>query len=254
MKHLIHFSLFATLLLSGCYMETADYYEANPRSYSNLYTATAEDFYRQDTVYIVIDTPPPAARVEYVPAAPATVVIWIPGCWNWSGATYSWQGGYYSPQRAGYFWREPRYMGGRYYPGRWIRGNAPRWHYSHRVRPNTYYVNPWGKRTYTRRHETRSSRAYNNYRRPSGPVYRQPKPRVNNYTYRGTVPPWSPNYPGARGTDVRRSHVVRPPVSGPAHRRSPAYERPAPSEKPGRPRSTAPASPFRSSVPRARAI
>jgi len=246
MKKLLLLSLVSTFLLAGCYIEGQGYYEASSSSYANLRTATAADFYRRDPIYVVVDTPPPAYRVQYVPVAPSAVVIWIPGCWNWTGTTYIWSTGYYAPDRTGYFWRVPRYLDGRYYRGRWIRGTAPRWHYSRRVRPGTTYVPEWSP-NYRGPHATGEARAYtSHYRRPA--IHRAPRATSR------AVPPWSPDYSETRDRHPvyrpapapRRQDIARPRTS-----RDREMTRPVPTDRPSRPLPTAPAAPVR---PRSRAI
>jgi hypothetical protein len=42
---------------------------------------------------IVVDTPPPAPRVEHVPHRDG--YVWAPGYWEWSGHSFHWVSGTY---------------------------------------------------------------------------------------------------------------------------------------------------------------
>jgi hypothetical protein len=42
----------------------------------------------------------PAPRVEVIPTAPSTTVVWEPGHWQWNGATYEWVPGRYVERAA----------------------------------------------------------------------------------------------------------------------------------------------------------
>jgi hypothetical protein len=50
---------------------------------------------------IIAPTAPPPARVETIPAAPSTAMVWQAGHWNWNGANWVWDPGQYvaPPQR-----------------------------------------------------------------------------------------------------------------------------------------------------------
>ena len=62
---------------------------------------TEVDFY--------VNTPPPAPRVEVVPA-PRPGWAWVPGFWEWRGHRHVWVSGHWVRERHGYY----------YAPGRWV--------------------------------------------------------------------------------------------------------------------------------------
>lgn len=69
---------------------------------------------------VIAPWPPPAERVEVIPAPPANeVVAWQPGHWHWNSADYAWVSGRYVQQPSHYHaWA----------PGRWAaRGGAWEW-------------------------------------------------------------------------------------------------------------------------------
>ena len=77
---------------------------------------------------LIVDVPPPAARVEVVPA-PRVGFVWAPGYWRWEEPrrTHVWVEGRWVEDRPGFRWvadrwvpRERRYY---YEPGRWERVN-----------------------------------------------------------------------------------------------------------------------------------
>jgi hypothetical protein len=51
---------------------------------------------------VVVDTPPPAPRVENVPHRDG--YVWAPGYWEWTGHFYHWVSGSYLYERRGYHW------------------------------------------------------------------------------------------------------------------------------------------------------
>ncbi|HMI83564.1 MAG TPA: hypothetical protein VK550_05685 [Polyangiaceae bacterium] len=57
------------------------------------------------TVYIDVPYPPPAARVEVVPAPPRDPgAVWVDGEWAWQGKRWAWlAGGWVVPPRGAYF-------------------------------------------------------------------------------------------------------------------------------------------------------
>jgi len=75
---------------------------------------------------VVVAHPPPAARVEAVPAPPGPPEIWVwqAGHWRWNGRDYVWQPGRYveRPHRAAE-WVPAHYQeragGWVYVPGHW---------------------------------------------------------------------------------------------------------------------------------------
>jgi len=50
----------------------------------------------------VVDTPPPAPRVENVPHRDG--YVWAPGYWEWNGRFFQWVSGTYVYERRGYQW------------------------------------------------------------------------------------------------------------------------------------------------------
>jgi len=81
---------------------------------------------RVETREVVVAHPPPAARVEAIPAAPgpAEAWVWQGGHWRWDGREYVWQPGRYveRPHRAAE-WVPAHYQeragGWVYVPGHW---------------------------------------------------------------------------------------------------------------------------------------
>jgi hypothetical protein len=57
----------------------------------------------------VVSVAPPAPRHEVVPAARAGWV-WAPGHYQWRGGEYAWVEGHWMRERAGYEYREPRWV------------------------------------------------------------------------------------------------------------------------------------------------
>ncbi len=57
-----------------------------------------------------INLAPPEERVEYMPEAPRSDVVWIPGYWNWMRGRYVWVGGRYAASRPGYFWVQDEWV------------------------------------------------------------------------------------------------------------------------------------------------
>jgi hypothetical protein len=57
---------------------------------------------------VIVQTPPPANIVEVRPAVPFAGAVWIPGYWNWNGATHIWVAGRWSAPRPGFAW-EPHH-------------------------------------------------------------------------------------------------------------------------------------------------
>lgn len=39
---------------------------------------------------------PPPPQAETIPPAPSPTSVWIPGRWQWTGATWAWQTGHYA--------------------------------------------------------------------------------------------------------------------------------------------------------------
>jgi hypothetical protein len=70
---------------------------------------------------VVVDSPPPRARVEVVQARPG--YVWVDGYWANRGGRWVWRGGYWQPERAGYVYVQGRWLnrGGRWH---WV---EPRW-------------------------------------------------------------------------------------------------------------------------------
>jgi hypothetical protein len=75
-------------------------------------------------VSVFIDSPPPAARYEVVPA-PRAGYVWQPGFWEWRDGRHHWHKGYWMKERRGYYWHPSRWeqRDGRWYfeRGRWDR-------------------------------------------------------------------------------------------------------------------------------------
>ncbi len=77
-------------------------------------------------INIDIGTPPPAARVEVVPA-PRPGFIWAPGYWRWEGRRHVWAEGHWIKARRDHHWVPERWVEvekGRHYhfePGHWER-------------------------------------------------------------------------------------------------------------------------------------
>src|SRR5213079_829692 len=59
---------------------------------------------------LVINSAPPAPRIETVPAA-RRGYVWAPGYWNWEGNRHVWLSGHWEPSRDGY----------RYETSEWVR-------------------------------------------------------------------------------------------------------------------------------------
>ena len=68
--------------------------------------------------YVEVQGPPPAVRVETVPATVAGQV-WIPGYYEYKDSQYVWTPGHMEPAREGYVYVAPRYDNGKYYVSRW---------------------------------------------------------------------------------------------------------------------------------------
>jgi len=77
------------------------------------------------TNYLEIPYPPPPARVEIVPPAPAEAgAVWVDGEWGWQGKRWNWlPGGWVVPPKGAYFaaWLVYRLDNGRllFAPGSW---------------------------------------------------------------------------------------------------------------------------------------
>jgi WXXGXW repeat (2 copies) len=64
--------------------------------------------------------PPPAVRVEAVPARPGPEFIWIKGYWYPVDGHYVWHAGYWTrPPYEGAHWVGPRRADGQFYAGYW---------------------------------------------------------------------------------------------------------------------------------------
>jgi hypothetical protein len=64
----------------------------------------------QSTVIIAPSAPPPV-RVESVPPAPSTAMVWQPGHWAWSNSSWNWiPGNYAAPPQQMAVWD----------PGHWV--------------------------------------------------------------------------------------------------------------------------------------
>jgi len=57
---------------------------------------------------VVVQTEPPAPRVEDMPA-PREGYVWAPGYWSWDGSNYVWVEGRYVPALAGYSYVAPHW-------------------------------------------------------------------------------------------------------------------------------------------------
>ena len=101
------------ILLAGVMTVTAGCVER--RVYVPVYTTQPQPVPGQT---VVVQTPPPAAQVEVIPAAPGPGYVWMPGYWTWRGS-WVWVGGAYvvqpkphvvwvrghwAPSRGGYVW------------------------------------------------------------------------------------------------------------------------------------------------------
>jgi hypothetical protein len=135
-----YFLIFLMLLMFyGCY------YVEEPRTISkttnNLknYNKNSNSIYTHDPNYLKVSIVPPPSRFEYIPHPPKNGLYWIPGYWNWNRNGYIWQQGYYTWAKPGFYWRRPRFIRGRWYSGKWIKGKPPYWHYSLRSRAGFYY-------------------------------------------------------------------------------------------------------------------
>jgi hypothetical protein len=72
----------------------------------------------QVSLDVTIGTPPPAARVEVVPA-PRHGYVWAPGFWSWDGHHHVWHEGYW----------EREHPGERFVPAAWVNGPHG-WHFA----------------------------------------------------------------------------------------------------------------------------
>ena len=76
---------------------------------------------------VVIQTAPPAPRVEAVPA-PRRGYTWVPGYWDWNGRRHVWHSGTWMKERRGYVYTQPSWVehDGRWElrRGAWARGDA----------------------------------------------------------------------------------------------------------------------------------
>src|SRR5262249_11497103 len=68
--------------------------------------------------YVEVQSPPPALRVEIVPA-PVTGQVWIPGHYDYTDGQYVWMSGHLEADRPGYVYVAPAYVEGKYYVSRW---------------------------------------------------------------------------------------------------------------------------------------
>jgi len=57
----------------------------------------------------IVSTAPPAPRHEVVPA-PRSGMVWAPGHYEWRGGEYAWVEGHWMRERAGYEFREARWV------------------------------------------------------------------------------------------------------------------------------------------------
>jgi hypothetical protein len=85
--------------------------------------------HRQDTPELV-PYPPPPARVELIPPAPAPEALWIDGHWIWTAGGYAWHAGRWEPARVGAHYAPAttvRRSNGEllYYVGSWQSDPAP---------------------------------------------------------------------------------------------------------------------------------
>ena len=84
------------------------------------------------TNYLDVPFPPPAARVEVVPAPPHEAgAVWVDGEWAWQGKRWAWlPGGWVIPPRGAYFapWLVYRLGNGRllFAPGAWHAASGER--------------------------------------------------------------------------------------------------------------------------------
>lgn len=49
---------------------------------------------------VVAPTAPPPPQVETIPAPPASIDVWTPGHWSWSGTNWAWVQGQYMARPA----------------------------------------------------------------------------------------------------------------------------------------------------------
>jgi hypothetical protein len=77
----------------------------------------------QEVLFTTIDSPPPAMKVEVVPA-PRVGYVYTPGYWDYKDRTYVWVEGTFVPERKGYVYVAPRYEQKegkwRMYSSRWV--------------------------------------------------------------------------------------------------------------------------------------
>jgi hypothetical protein len=80
-------------------------------------------------VSVYVNSAPPAARYEAVPAA-RRGYIWVPGYWNARGNRHVWRAGHWERSRAGYSYMQPNWVerDNRWQldRGRWNRGMLDR--------------------------------------------------------------------------------------------------------------------------------
>jgi hypothetical protein len=57
----------------------------------------------------IVSVAPPAARSEAMPS-PRAGWVWAPGHYEWRGGEYAWVEGHWMRERAGYEYREPRWV------------------------------------------------------------------------------------------------------------------------------------------------
>jgi hypothetical protein len=70
-----------------------------------------------EIVVVEPNLPPPAERIEVVPA-PRVGYAWDKGHWKWDHGQYVWIAGHWQRERVGYHW----------VPGHWV-AHGPNWHW-----------------------------------------------------------------------------------------------------------------------------
>lgn len=78
---------------------------------------------------VVVDSPPPSAKIESIPADPGSGCAWLDGHWEWASETWEWTPGAWVAVEDGCHFAEPEAVwvpsAGRgllfYLPGEWYR-------------------------------------------------------------------------------------------------------------------------------------
>ncbi len=71
-------------------------------------------------IALAVGIPPPPLRAEVILASPGPGFVWVPGYWDWAGASYVWvAGAWVRPPFLHARWESPRWRRHHYYRGRW---------------------------------------------------------------------------------------------------------------------------------------